>query len=171
MMKYKNKLILVFSVFFINYFLDRITKLLAIEYLKDNRDYRFLWDTVVLTFMENKGAFLGAGSEFPEFLKLTLFIIFPLVVCLLGLLYCIFMEKDKISVIIIVTIIAGGLANIQDRIFNDGKVTDFLNFGIGNLRTGVLNVADMSITFGAIALILYEIYKTKLENSENNGNN
>ncbi len=33
-------------------------------------------------------------------------------------------------------------------------VTDFLNFGIGTLRTGILNVADISITAGVIGLVI-----------------
>jgi lipoprotein signal peptidase len=32
-----------------------------------------------------------------------------------------------------------------------------MNFGIGTLRTGVLNVADLSITFGAIGLVIHEL--------------
>jgi len=32
-------------------------------------------------------------------------------------------------------------------------VRDFMNVGIGPLRTGIFNVADMAITFGGIALI------------------
>ncbi|MDD4289005.1 MAG: signal peptidase II, partial [Atribacterota bacterium] len=39
---------------------------------------------------------------------------------------------------------------------------DFLNFGIGNLRTGILNIADMAITFGVILLIYSFIVKTEL---------
>ena len=35
-----------------------------------------------------------------------------------------------------------------------GVVRDFLNLGIGSLRTGIFNVADVAITFGGIALLL-----------------
>ena len=33
-----------------------------------------------------------------------------------------------------------------------------MNFGIGNLRTGILNVADLSITFGVIIFIIYDLF-------------
>jgi signal peptidase II len=33
-------------------------------------------------------------------------------------------------------------------------VTDFLNVGIGPLRTGIFNLADMAIMAGALLLIL-----------------
>jgi len=164
-MKYKNKLILTSIVFFSNYFLDRVTKILAIEHLQYLRgsEKPIIGQLVFLSYVENEGAFLSVGSAWEGPLKALLFIILPLIACIFALLYCIFREENKISVILIVSIIAGGLGNIQDRIFNDGKVTDFLRFAIGDLSTGVLNFADMSITFGAILLLLYEIYKTSNE--------
>jgi signal peptidase II len=49
---------------------------------------------------------------------------------------------------------AGGISNVIDRIAYDGSVVDFLNMGIGPLRTGIFNVADMAITTGAVLLAL-----------------
>jgi signal peptidase II len=37
-----------------------------------------------------------------------------------------------------------------DRIRFDGRVFDFLNVGIGGLRTGIFNVADVAIMAGGI---------------------
>ena len=51
-----------------------------------------------------------------------------------------------------VFILYGGIGNLIDRICNNGLVTDFINFGIGPIRTGIFNVADMAITSGAIAI-------------------
>ncbi len=51
------------------------------------------------------------------------------------------------------TIIGGGLSNIVDRI-RAGAVVDFMSFGIGSIRTGILNTADLSVTFGCAILIL-----------------
>ena len=160
-MKLRDKLKLMFIVFFINYIIDRITKLLAVKYLQ-GKDYRFLGDLFRLTYIENEGAFLGMGSNLSDILQPLLLIILPLVFLVLGFLYCIYRENDKLAIIYLTSIIAGGVANIQDRIFNDGKVIDFLNFGIGpNFRTGILNTADMSITFGAILFVIYEFKRTK----------
>jgi signal peptidase II len=36
----------------------------------------------------------------------------------------------------------------------DGRVIDFLNVGIGGLRTGIFNVADVAIMVG-VALFLF----------------
>ena len=49
--------------------------------------------------------------------------------------------------------IAGGASNWFDRV-SDGRVVDFMNVGIGWLRTGIFNVADMAITTGVIVIIL-----------------
>jgi signal peptidase II len=52
-------------------------------------------------------------------------------------------------------ILAGGIGNMIDRVTNAGKVTDFMNLGLGPVRTGIFNVADMAITGGAMLLAWY----------------
>jgi signal peptidase II len=51
-------------------------------------------------------------------------------------------------------IAGGGISNLIDRLLYDGRVTDFLNVGIGALRTGIFNLADMVILAGALLLVL-----------------
>jgi signal peptidase II len=51
-------------------------------------------------------------------------------------------------------LVAGGLGNLVDRITRQGAVTDFLNIGVGQVRTGVFNVADLAIVLGVALLIL-----------------
>jgi signal peptidase II len=36
----------------------------------------------------------------------------------------------------------------------DGQVTDFLNVGIGSVRTGIFNVADVVVVMGLAVLVL-----------------
>jgi signal peptidase II len=49
--------------------------------------------------------------------------------------------------------VAGGASNLVDRIIY-GMVIDFMNVGIGSLRTGIFNVADMAIMLGAGVLVI-----------------
>ena len=42
------------------------------------------------------------------------------------------------------------MSNLIDRLRYGGYVVDFLNVGIGSLRTGIFNVADMAIMAGVI---------------------
>ena len=53
--------------------------------------------------------------------------------------------------------IGGGAGNLIDRIFNHGAVIDFLNLGVGTLRTGVFNAADMEIVAGITLLLLQSL--------------
>lgn len=139
-----------------NLAIDRITKILAFEHLKGKAPLSFLWDTMILTYAENSGAFLSMGSHWPFYIKYTVLLILPIAVCLYGIYWCLFKEKNRIRGILIMTILGGGLSNLVDRLMNNFLVTDFLNFGIGSIRTGVLNVADLSVTFGAIILLIHE---------------
>lgn len=153
----KNQLILTLIILTINYSLDRITKLLATNYLEGKEAISFFYHTIVLQYAENTGAFLSTGSDWPDIVKYIVLVIIPILACLYGLYYCAFKLTDKILIIVIVSIIGGGLGNLIDRLTNNFRVVDFLNFGIGPLRTGILNVADMSVTFGILFLIFYRI--------------
>lgn len=141
--------------------IDRVTKLMAVAWLKGSAPVAFLRDTVVLYYTENSGAFLSLGASWPPAVKYALLLVLPTAVCLAGFVYCCAAETSLPRALLIVTVISGGLCNLFDRVTNDFSVIDFMNFGIGSLRTGVLNVADLSVTFGAIALIIYEWKTTK----------
>jgi signal peptidase II len=55
---------------------------------------------------------------------------------------------------------AGGIGNLIDRIFREGRVVDFMNMGITlkqfSIRTGIFNVADLAIMAGLFMIILNE---------------
>ena len=149
------------GVVLLNYFLDRSTKWIAVQQLKEKPSIELLKGTIFITFTENTGAFLSLGSRWPLFIKYFSLLIVPIGICLFGILYLMFKEKSIGRIVILGTIIGGGLGNLIDRLFNNFKVIDFLNFGLGNIRTGILNVADLSVTFGAIALLVYEKKREK----------
>jgi signal peptidase II len=74
-------------------------------------------------------------------------------------------EKRLYRIIILSCIIGGGMGNLCERLFNEFNVIDFMNFGIGAIRTGILNVADLSVTFGIVALLFFEIKTDKRQNA------
>ena len=53
--------------------------------------------------------------------------------------------------------VAGGSSNLLDRLTR-GSVIDFMNVGIGPLRTGIFNVADVAIMLG-VGLVLLASYR------------
>ena len=59
------------------------------------------------------------------------------------------------TVLVALGILAGGgLGNWLDRVLHDGHVTDFVSLGVGQLRTGIFNVADLSVVAGVAVLLL-----------------
>ena len=60
---------------------------------------------------------------------------------------------SKITFLGICFIIGGGIGNIFDRIWH-GSVTDFIYIEYQPFHTGVFNVADLSITTGALLIII-----------------
>jgi len=165
------RIVLVLTSLFLNIGLDRLTKYFAVEMLKSKEPISLFWNSVVFVYTENTGAFLSLGNNWPEFVKFIIFLIIPFLFCLVALVYCLTKETDPVRNILITSIVAGGIANLYDRFFNSFHVIDFLNFGIGNLRTGILNFADMSVTFGVIFLVFYEYKRnTNRKVSFKNGN-
>ena len=53
-------------------------------------------------------------------------------------------------------LIGGGIGNIIDRLLY-GSVTDFLHIDFGLFRTGIFNLADVSIMVGIGILIINSI--------------
>lgn len=133
---------------------DQATKSMAIHSLRDQPPRSFLADTLRLDFAENPGGFLSLGANLPDGFR-TNFFITTNCVMMLGVLVFLFVKR-KIPLLLFVSIVfvvAGGASNLIDRITNNGLVIDFINMGIGPIRTGVFNLADMAITFGAIAAV------------------
>ena len=101
------------------------------------------------------------GSDFSPFVKTIFLIILPVIVLICIMIY-VYRDKqiDKISLIGFCFIIGGGIANIYDRILY-GSVTDFLFIDLGGIfKTGIFNIADLSVTTGMI-LILLMSFKSK----------
>jgi signal peptidase II len=163
--KRQKYIALVLGIFLINYLFDRLTKIIAIKYLRENDPIKLLNNMIILTFAENTGAFLSLGAGWNIYIKYFVLLIIPIIICIIGLIYLMTKETKIYRIIIGSCIIGGGIGNLIDRLFNNFKVMDFINFGIGNIRTGILNVADLSVTFGVIILMIFEI-KTK-ENNKN----
>ncbi len=124
-------------------------------------------DLFVLQYAENRGAFLGLGKGVSSGMWAALFTVIPTIFILGFFVYLMKTRSLPLTETIIYSgIVAGGVGNLYDRI-RFGFVTDFMNFGIGDLRTGILNIADIPITMGIIYLFIYyaikELRKDKTE--------
>ncbi len=53
-----------------------------------------------------------------------------------------------------------GLADLIDRFRYHGHVTDFLNVGVGSIRTGIFNIADVALMAG-VALFVFRYQRSR----------
>ena len=135
---------------------DRITKQIASEALFPGDVRNYLADTVRLEYVENTGGFLGLGANLPEPWRGVFFTAATGVVLLLTAGFAVRFRSEAWSLIGASLVLAGGASNWFDRVLR-GSVTDFMNIGIGPLRTGIFNVADVSIMLGVSLLILVRL--------------
>ena len=159
-MKNKRSLYIVILIA-VNLLLDQLSKIWIRANIIPYNDINIISDYFIITNVENSGAFLGLGSEFPPMIKKILLLALPVIVLISVLIY-LFKDKslDKISIVGFSVIIGGGIGNIYDR-FLYGSVTDFLFIDLGGIfKTGIFNIADLSVTTGMI-LILWSSFKNK----------
>jgi signal peptidase II len=148
-----GKWLVVFVLFAATIGCDRVTKHVATDTLAGTAPKSFLADTVRLTYAENAGGFLSLGADLSEPIRTALFTLGNGIVLLgLGVLLSrtasLSWRTAGLSLFI-----AGGVSNWLDRLV-DGRVVDFLNVGVGSLRTGVFNVADMAVMLGVALFLL-----------------
>ncbi|MGQ0634213.1 MAG: signal peptidase II [Planctomycetaceae bacterium] len=130
---------------------DQATKRLATQALRDAPARSYLADTIRLEYALNPGGFLGLGGRLPQTIRPWVFIGFNSFL-LLAIVAFMVARRDMSAGLFAASacMLAGGIGNLIDRIANQGLVTDFLIVGVGPLRTGVFNVADMAVLFGGI---------------------
>lgn len=135
---------------------DQWTKSLATEHLRQGPAMSFFGDTLRIQYAENPGAFLGAGSQLAPAARFAILVVVNAVfLALIASLVVFKRPAGRAQHLAVVLLLAGGIGNLIDRLFHGGLVIDFLNVGIGPLRTGIFNVADMAIMAGFGILILY----------------
>jgi signal peptidase II len=135
---------------------DRVTKHMATAVLADKPTQSFLADTVRLQYAQNVGGFLGLGAELLPIVRTLLFTIaigVVLAVLLVGLVRSRWSFWSSLGIALF---LAGGISNWIDRVLR-GSVVDFLNIGVGWLRTGIFNCADVAIMLGTAVFLLTEL--------------
>jgi signal peptidase II len=154
MMTNYKRLLLIGIILFSCVGCDQITKVAAQKYLTPSRPASYLGDTFRVQYIENNGAFLGLGAALPTSLRFWLLIV-STGIAVAGMLVFILVKRSlRPSLVIAISfMIGGGVGNLIDRMFNNGAVIDFMNIGVGSLRTGIFNVADVTIMTGMGLLV------------------
>jgi signal peptidase II len=139
---------------------DQYTKSLAREDLEPGRPVSYLGGFLRLQYEENPGGMLSVGSEFPETLRFWVFTV-TVGLFLFGILSVVCIHPrlavgDRFAAALIA---GGGFGNLIDRLLYDGTVIDFLNVGLGPIRTAVFNIADIAVLTGAALLLFRHVRK------------
>tara|TARA_X000000368_G_scaffold193063_1_gene152270 strand:- start:513 stop:1001 length:489 start_codon:yes stop_codon:yes gene_type:complete len=161
MLNSRVRYILITLIVLLSISLDQISKIWVRNNFESYIEKSLIGDVFTLIKVQNTGAFLGMGSNLSEIPRILLLIILPVVVLISISIYT-YLDKtlDRNSIIGFSLIIGGGVSNIFDRIVY-GSVTDFMYINLGGIfKTGIFNIADLSVTAGMI-LILISSFKIK----------
>ncbi len=150
-----KRYILVFGAAAVSIALDQLTKVWAWNTLQGEPVRHYFNDMFRILFVQNEGAFLSLGADLSDELRMLALTLLPVIILAFLLVYTLRSRTlNTWQVVAYSFIFGGGVSNIYDRILY-GKVVDFMNMGIGDLRTGIFNVADVFIMIGLFMLIPY----------------
>lgn len=133
---------------------DQTAKLIIKSRFEIHDTVEIIGDFFRFTYIENPGmAFgirLGNATFFTAFATIASTAIF---IYLYRIRHEKFLPRFALAVIL-----GGAIGNLIDR-FAYGQVIDFLDFGIGNARWPVFNIADASVTLGMIMLVSIVLFE------------
>lgn len=148
-MSFARRFALLASTLSVSIAVDQLTKLLAVDRLEGRPSTSYLGDVFRLTFAINDGAFLSLGSGLPNGVRFAVLTVGVGLVLVAIVAYTLRAPGlDGPHVVGYALIAGGGLSNWFDRARSGGGVVDFMNMGLGPLRTGIFNVADLAILAG-----------------------
>ncbi len=138
---------------------DRVTKHAATTTLAGQPSRSYLGGTVWLGYAENRGGFLSLGANLPSSIRTVIFTgatgLMLVVITALGFRH----RWRGWHAVGLALFVSGGASNWIDRVVR-GSVVDFMHVGVGPVRTGVFNVADVAIMVGAIIVVWVEFRRT-----------
>lgn len=151
---------------------DQLSKILVVHFIPLNSAaWSFGGDFFRLIHVRNKAIAFSLGAGIPEFLRILLFILLPLL--FLGVTVYFLITTNQISKFqrwVLAALLGGGMGNVLDRIVRSQGVVDFLDFkfyGIFGLeRWPAFNLADSFIVIAVSLLVLSFIMQTIKENKK-----
>jgi signal peptidase II len=130
--------------------LDQITKAVVLRQLRPYSPVEVLGDYFRLTFIYNTGA--AFGLHLGDASRWVFMALAAVAVVVLWMMFRGTAWKDRARLIAIASVTGGAIGNVIDRVRSSRGVVDFLDFGVGEYRWPVFNVADIAVTLGALLL-------------------
>ena len=136
---------------------DQITKHIIESTMLEEESIPVIGNIFRLTYINNEGASFGILQGARVF-----FLVATGITLVVLLAYMIRSRKTQgLWLRVCLSLITAGAAgNFIDRIFNDGKVRDFFDFG-GIGFPFIFNVADMCLVVGSIMIAIYILFMHK----------
>ncbi|WP_044561626.1 signal peptidase II [Azospirillum sp. B4] len=134
---------------------DQVTKDWLKRALTPGVDLVALDGAIVVTPVYNPGAFLSLGAGLSDHARGLVFTVGVAVVLAALLVWSLRARSlGRLELVGAGSFLGGGLGNLLDRLIHDGTVFDFLNLGLGPVRTGIFNIADVGLMVGVALFIL-----------------
>jgi signal peptidase II len=139
-------------------FFDQLTKQLVIAILEPAQTQPIIGNLVRFTLVYNPRGLFGMpiGSALGSGLSYYVLPILGIAI----VIYFAIRTKSYFYLFSYALILGGAVGNLWDRI-RLGKVIDFIDIGIKNLRWYIFNLADLYIVVGIIMLLAAEIFNPR----------
>jgi len=134
--------------------LDRLTKVIIGQRVSGSASYRVIPGFFDIVHSENRGVAFGIFNDSAfEWRSLALIVVAVVAVIFVGVYLWRERHIDAATFWGLALIMGGAAGNAFDRIVS-GRVTDFLDFYIGNYHWPTFNVADSGVVIGSGLLLL-----------------
>ena len=151
-----NVQLVFWSILLIGLAVDLYTKQLVFKHMDDNTYIPIIDNYLRLVTVHNDGAAFGIFAGHLNWLITVSFI--ALIAVMIFFLFG--GVKEKIMNVALALFAAGICGNLYDRVFHGGRVRDFIDVGINDLRWPAFNLADSFLCI-AVGLMLIAIYLTE----------
>ena len=148
------RITLILGLVLLNIGCDQASKIAVRSNLEYNERVSIIGDSFTMIKVENTGAFLSFGDDWPGFARIALLKILPMLIMVWLMVMAFRSKLSRIGLFGLTAIIGGGVGNMIDRLAYD-SVTDFLYIDLGFFETGIFNLADVSIMVGIGLLLLH----------------
>jgi signal peptidase II len=154
-------LIIIISLSFLILF-DQTSKYFVKRNMEEHQHLSYINGFVQLDYIENEGGMLGFGINIPGQFKFWVLTVGVSVIISMLLIYLLIKRNEnRVVDAALILIAGGGTGNLIDRLFNSGRVVDFVIIGFRYIHTAVFNAADFFILTGSVLLILSFLRRTE----------
>lgn len=155
------RILLILALVAINISCDQVSKSVVRKNIEYSETIEVIGSNLILTKTENRGAMLGLGSSLPPVWRKIFLLGVPALFMLIILGITFFKTNlSYLAVVGLTFIVGGGIGNLIDRIAY-GSVTDFLHIDLNLVRTGIFNMADVSVMVGTGLMLIFLFKKEK----------